>query len=568
MQTILSLDLSAEPCELTLSRITENLVEVLARTTVGLGLVTDTKGSTRPFHSSNPSRNLLSHEELASLFPRESDAPEKTEQDSGDNTDIHTDFTPLESEALGQELEDEGATKEAVQKQLAHVITQLREALSSFSDGWSSAAVILPAGEHLSFNLNLPFGDNKNLNRIVDLEVQDLVPFDLEEFFVHYASLGAFRTGNAPAMPHSSPETPPTAQSNGSPYDIHVGLIPRHIVKNALALCKAIGIEPRVLTTPASAVAATYHLARNFFKENSVIIHARGEQYSLAALINGEVRMEQTVLLGNLARDHSQEEDGTRATLAALRLIMAATERRYEASITKMYVLGESINRSVLQQALGRPVEVMEFSDILKPHQSGAGISPLAAIFAKDDDAPPILSNMRMREFSFGPKLGDILRVCKPLLAPLVSVAGAILLGLGVVYGVRQYDINQIESQLLTEVRRVIPDFDPAGGEIIDTLRKSEIKLSEELGVLGSPSKVAPLETFSTVIASVPSDIGVTIQTIKISDKFARVSGSAPDYSAIDKLEAAMKKNFSTIKKTTGNSSTSGTKFDFEIPLN
>jgi hypothetical protein len=193
-------------------------------------------------------------------------------------------------------------------------IERLTATIRSLPREWTGASVIIPPHDHLALNLNLPFGDSKNLDRIVDLEVQDVVPFELDDFVVQYSPLGPSSLGGAALAVNDQP-TPS--------YDVHVGLMPRLFVRNLLFFCKAVGIEPNIITVPSSALASVYHLGKDFFKTNSAVVFNRGDEFSMAVFINGEVRVERVLFGGERAscckrvQSTLDRQGGLRATIAA-----------------------------------------------------------------------------------------------------------------------------------------------------------------------------------------------------------------------------------------------------------
>jgi len=162
MQWILGIDFSAQPCELTLSKVEGNLVEIADHRTVDLPLLAD--------------HTLLAKTDLSHFISQ----PEKPNRD-----DLERE-SGLAEDVESQQLSDDNPTRTLVNATVA----KLLDTVSSIENQWTAVSVIIPPHDHLALNLNLPFGDAKNLNRIVDLEVQDVVPFELDDFLVQYAPLG------------------------------------------------------------------------------------------------------------------------------------------------------------------------------------------------------------------------------------------------------------------------------------------------------------------------------------------------------------------------------------------
>lgn len=534
MQLILGIDLSATPCEVTLSSVDEGRVEVVASTTA--------------------------------------EAPILARREALSSTDLSETFNRLTTPSQAAQLNEEGGEADDLAAQgevppgagelfdlIATSVNNLKQAIGSLQGQWTAVSVIIPPHNHLALNLNLPFGDAKNLDRIVDLEVQDVVPFDLEEFLVQYSPLGPVASGNAALDLKEQPE-----------FDVHVGLMPRTFVRNILLLCKACGIEPNIMTVPSSALGSVYHLRKDFFKENSAVMFNRGDEFSMVICVNGEVRVERVLYASKLipAVAREQGENPLRAVFTALRLMLAATERRYNTRIEDVYLLGRDLKGTNLHQLFGRPIQGIQLKEFISASGGAAGISALSVPFAADDTPISPLSNFRARELSFTPKIGEFIRAIIGTARYLKVAAFAVILCLAGVYGVRAYTITRIHATLNRQIATVIPGFSAPPSEIRSALMQAEGKITEELGVLASPAKVTPVDALLEVLRLLPENTNVSIQSIKVSGTKAQITGIAPELSLTERLEKTFKANGAAFSKVNLTSSSLGpSKFSFTIDL-
>ncbi|MEY4667872.1 MAG: hypothetical protein RL518_571 [Pseudomonadota bacterium] len=540
MQWILSIDLSAQPCDLSLSSVEGNQVEVIAASSARLPLLAERAELCK--------RDLSTLLESIGASFRKSPTPPQANQGDVQGAEASASTDQVDTPATDPLYE---AARESV--------ATLRASLDTFSD-WTAVSVIIPPHDHLALNLNLPFGDARNLDRIVDLEVQDVVPFELDDFLVQYAPLGPMSHGNAAVETREQPT---------SAYDVHVGLMPRLFVKNILYLCKAAGIEPNIMTVPSSALGSVYHLGRDFFSSNSAVVFNRGDEFSMAVFINGEVRVERVLYASKLvAAAQQQAEHPLKAVFTALKLMLAAAERRYGTRVENVYLLGREVKGANLQQLFGRPIQGIQMRDFIKSDSATGGLSPLGAPFAADDSTLVPLSNFRSREFSFTPKIGEFLRAFVGAAKYLRIAVGAVLLAVLCTYLVRAYTISAIEASLTKQIATVIPGFTAPPSEIRSTLMKAETKITEELGVLASPAKVSPLDALLEILKLLPQNENVTINSIKISGTKAQVTGTAPQLSAIETVGKALKSNSGVFSKVTATPGTSAQgKFNFTVEL-
>lgn len=530
MQCILGVDLSTQPCEITVSRIEGEQVEILERTTASIPLLLDKK--------------LLSQGDIRALLASQNN--DKLPSENGERASA--------DDPEGNDPQD------SAREQVRNAVAALKDALSSLQHEWTASSVIIPPHDHVSLNLTLPFGDQRSLSAIVGNQIQDVLPFETDEFLIQYCTVGLFEAGTGITAADQDSSTPP--------FDIHVGVIPRSFVRNLLELCKASGLEPQVLTVPSSAVAAVYHLGKSFFKENSAIVFNRGEEYSMAVLVNGEVRVERALLASNLipAKETDRREESLKHIFTALKLMIASTERRYGTRIDNVYLLGRDVKGSNLQQIFGRPLEGLRFEDVLKSNEAQIGLAALSAVFAKDENAPTPLVNYRTGEFSFTPRFGEFLRALFGARSYFLTAAIAGVMAVAGVYGIREFTINQSRTALEEQIQTVIPKFEASDPDVLTSLLNAQKKLSDELGVLGSPAKVSVLEALLEIFKIFPSDGGATVTSIKVSDTKATITGTASSISASESIAKALRVSKDVfLKVEQPRTSPSGSKFNFTI---
>jgi hypothetical protein len=513
MQCILGVDISCQPCELTVSQVDGTQVEVLYRSVVSLPVFA--------------SHDLL---KTPGLLSAASISQEKVVEIAANSS---SDAAQLAEEFLE-------SNQDAIQSSIA----ELRRVVQELPNVWTAVSVILPQNDFLSLNLDLPFADAKNLDRIIDLEVQDVVPFELEPFFVQYASLGA-ASDNSAALKTSA---------TGQQFDVHVGILPRVVVKNVLDIFKAAGLEPNVLTVPSSAIGAVYQLAKEFLTTNSAIVYNRGDEYCIAVSINGEVRVERSVyasqILSAVSPDRRQEN--LQHIFTALKLILASAERRYGANTHQLF---------------GRPLEGLPLDDILKSSTGQLGISALGAVFAQDETTTAPLSNFRSREFSFTPRIAEFVRALLGTRRAVLRSLSAVILAAGIVYGARSYLISSYEQELISRIKKVIPSFPEQPERVRENLMDAVNKVSEELGALGSRAKVTQPEAFIEVVKSIPTNGDIAVTSIRVSGVRIQISGNAAELSPIERFMKVLdgqKDIFSKVEYTT---TRTGNRFNLSVTI-
>lgn len=526
MQCVLGIDLSCQPCELTLSHVDGVRVELVRRITARLPLFAD--------------KDLLNSEKVLEFIrPKGAGA-----------------------EAVGPQGSEAGAAVELGDSNgdvVLETVASLKEAVSSFDQEWTASTVILPSNEFLALNLDLPFGDAKNLDRIVDLEVQDVVPFDLDSYFVQYSSLG-----DGDGVPQAG-----IPQTAGKQHDVHIGILPRVVVRNILEVCRSAGVEPNVLTVPSSALGAAFHLAKGFIEGNAAVVYNRGDEYSVSVFINGDVRVERSLYASQIvsALPPENRQENLQHVFTALKLIMAAAERRYNARIEKVYLLGRDVKGSNTSQLFGRPLEGLPFKDLVQSQNGALGLAPLGAVFAQDESPAIPLSNFRSREFSFTPKLSEFIRALVGTRRAVLRALAGIVLAALVVYTSRQYLLSSSEKALVSRIQKVIPGFTAERGKILEGLAKAEGKLGQELSAFGSRAKFSPADALLEVIKVVPSDGSISITSLRVTGDKVLLQGTASEVAAVERFSKALGSRAEIFSKVDYKNAKTTTGFTFTVDI-
>jgi hypothetical protein len=527
MQLVLGIDLSSQPCEFTVSQVEGTQVEVIERVTSRIDLFA--------------SPDLLKLPNLVNSALKNRAIAVGAEPNRGDANS-----------------EDTAVSAEEYAEMVLQAKSSIMDAISKLSAGWTATSVILPQNDFLSLNLDLPFGDARNLDRIVDLEVQDVVPFELEPFFVQYAALGSSLEGASAQK----------SAINGQ-FDVHIGILPRVVVRNVLEICKEAGLEPNVLTVPSSAIAAVYHLAKDYLAPNSAVVFNRGDEYCIAVYINGEARVERSIYASQIlsALSADKRHENLQHIFTALKLILAAAERRYGVKVEKVYLLGREVKGANTHQLFGRPLEGLPLGDILKSDDGQVGISALSAVFSQDEAKKAPLSNFRTREFSFTPRIAEFFRALLGTKRAMTRAALAVCLAACGIFGFRAYVINSYKSQLISKVREVIPSFSDDPSKIRENLMQSVNKLSEELGAFGSRARVTPADAFIEVVKGIPTSGEIAVTSIRVSGVRVQIAANAAELSPVERFVKALDTRKDIFSKVDYKTSRTGNRFNVSVDI-
>ncbi len=504
MSSVLSIDFSCSPCELTVSRIDDTEVHIVDSTTCQLPLATQ----------ASEVASLLSSDELlatlAELRTRKRVANDTLEA-----------ATPL------------GVT-------VQETIEVLRDSIKTLEPTWSSCVVVVPPDDFLSINLDLPFNDSKRLEPIVDLEVQDVVPFELDEFFIQYSvpSKEGF-SADAPDDDIVGAKGGLAKVSSEDSHDVHVGILPRNTVGAILEICKQAGVEPSIITVPSTAIGAVYHIHPKLSRTNSAILFNRGDYYALAICIEGTLRVEKSLMASRniVMADGESKESALEQIFTTIRIMIASAERKYATRIEKIYLLGREVKAMQVNSPFHRPLEGLSFTELLGSHASSTTVAPLAAIYAHEEATSSPLSNFRSRQFSFTPKLSEFFRALLGVKKVAFRVAIAFGLSLLFIYATRQYHISNIADSLTSQIRTVIPNFTAVDkSAIAQELMKRRQLLTDELASFGTYSTALPSTYLTKILEALPSSGTIELTSLVIKSTVIRIDGTAPALSTIEEF--------------------------------
>ncbi len=461
----------------------------------------------------------------------------------------------------------EGEVVEQIKEPLQ---TPLSKLISGIKTPWTSSILIVPPPSYLSLNIDLPFIDQKSIGKILALEVQDRIPFEVSEFLVEYRALGAL---------------PPRESDGGaaSPgYDIHVSLVPRDYMRTIVKLCKASDFEPLIITTATATLGGAYHVAPDFMAPDSAVVYSRGLTLFVAMAHGGVVKSDRV-----LSRTVPPEVGTTlpqevlnqlqKSLLTDLKLTLSGFESRYGISISKIYYAGGDLAPESLQQNLSRPIELLPLDSFTRPSETGtpvaASLATLGAVFIQDVEPPTILTNFRINEFSYSPRLKEVYRGLKTLAPYILFTLLLGLMTLGALFYSRGRYIDQVKQSLANQIKAAMPDAEVPPGLEIEALRGQLNRLQDQLKDLGSLSKFSPLDSLVELTKDFPFAPDISIRTVNIKNSRIKVEGTAPNYEAAEKIEKALKAKrdtYARIKTTVSDTvapGTTGRSFTLEIFL-
>ena len=419
---------------------------------------------------------------------------------------------------------------------------QLKALLANFKSVWASSVVTIPTPEYLSLNVDLPFDDAKQIGKVLPLEVQDRIPFDIHEFLIEHRNLGEY-----------------TAHGQKSAKDIHVSLLPRRYLARLLEVCKIVDLEPRIVSSPATFIAGALHLAPDYFAPDSALVYAADDGLYVNILRDGAPRCDRALCLpwaaaaGENEQPRERSEHALKGLLIDLKLTLSAFESRYQRPLSKVYFFGAPFSRDELQQAVTRSVETITVSELTRQGSSEgssySGVATLAALFVQEGEAPTPLVNFRTQEFAYSPRIKELVRGLRDLAPYFLFVALLGMLTLAAVFYTRARYVNGLRSAIAGKIRATLGPGEYIEGAEPESLKSQIKRLETQLADLGSLSRYSPLEAFVEASKDFPTLPGVTLRAVTIRDDRIKVEGVVPDYGIAGKIAREFTRKPQTYKR-------------------
>lgn len=183
-----------------------------------------------------------------------------------------------------------------------------------------------------------------------------------------------------------------------------------------------------------------------------------------------------------------------------------------------------------------------------------------------------VAPNFRRAQLSKHPRMSDINRGIIRSLPFVGGLLVVLLLTALIAFQIRERQLELLKYTLRLRIQEFVPNFDSPEGEEVKTLQKQNRLLDTQLKDLGTTSALNPLQAFSIISRELPAGSNITIKSINLRSNSILLSGAAPDYSAVEKIERMLKRRkdiFCRIKKDTPGSAGQADKraFSFDISL-
>ena len=345
------------------------------------------------------------------------------------------------------------------------------------------------------FNLTLPFKGRRKISLVIGGQLEEMLPFPVEDMVIDFQELGTDGAVLAAAVPRSA-----LADIDGKRQIGNVSL---------------------------QSLAALHAL--KWFKlipqENVVFLNCTGN--------SAVIMLFERHRLVHLRHFFRSQQAG--ATISALKDI---AEQRGLSNVQYLMVGGEDgpVEKQLVERALGITIEFPALGDYILgeniPPQSWAGLG--AALMALNPKGEIDLSRERYRSFSGSSRVG---------LYVSGGLAGLSLLVLGLssldLY-LKQRTYNYLSSEPNRIYRTVFPKAPPVK-DVVRTFEERIARLNMEQGG-GRGSQANPLSLLNEISSRIDPQVDVRLSEFVADEKEFAIAGTTVSFASIDKIRDALQR--------------------------
>lgn len=385
---------------------------------------------------------------------------------------------------------------------------------------------VIPGRQVLYEQLVLPFRDEKQIEQVAPLQVQDLVPFDIGNFVLDNVIT--------------------TKKADGS-YEVISSLIPAGQVAEALAKSEKLGANPKFLTTKAVAVTGLVRLFPEQLTGTFALICLTQSNCSLAVFVNNVLKHLREF---NVPADVS-DVVGYPELLSHIKCSIARVSRDTGSDISRLFGIGNPRVIQRLGSLLGMNYEPLELATVVENQLPDNGdLADIAwALGVYAHETAPVISpsrpfvDFRRGSFAYQPAWGHVTSALSKELVYIIFAGISLLLYFGAHIYVGYQKLNRVEDKIHETVAQVLPNEPlPPRGQEQQYLEGKVSEIEEQLRSVGSLSSLSPLESLKELSQSIDKSLDVTVEGMELGELRLGLRGSVVDYPSVGRLQTAFEK--------------------------
>ncbi len=412
------------------------------------------------------------------------------------------------------------------------VAAAVRTLLETIDRPQAQIVVGLPASSVSTWLVDMPFSDPRRLTQTLPFEMENYVPWDLDEVVLDYQVASTADDGSA---------------------KVFSAMAPRRSVGRLLRTLAAAGVDPRYVTVDVAALAAL----PGALLEGTVLLDVGATRTLVCVGIATRAAWVRSFDGGTrdlLDDDGVLSSTGLARYISRMRPTLLAAEQAGH-PIERIEVCGGGALQTGLLMQLEADfgVEVSEWELPVPPTNPEAAPTPgpehalayalaMRAFQTKGDQ--PV--DFRRGEFAYQADSRLYTRLATLGLAALLVLAVGVVAMHFVTLGKLTAQQKQIETDLVSTVQTAFPEV-PAVSlasprAAIAVMQEKVLEIQQRADALRGPS-TTPLTALKEISEAVPSTVKVNVDEFLVTDEMIRIRGTTGSYGEVDTIEAAVKKN-------------------------
>ena len=386
---------------------------------------------------------------------------------------------------------------------------------------------IIRSSTIISSIISLPFDDKKKIEQVAPVQLQDVLPFDPDGFILNNQVLGKNRDDE---------------------FDILSTIIPQTDLLDNIALYNTIGLNPKILTTKASALIPLKTLFTEELNGTFILLAFSANCCSVVSYINDQLKV-----CRDLPFDPNNPSS-CNSLSTSIRMITAKVLRDETISYQICYTIGSPFDQFQLTNLLGVESKALCFADIFdysiedpKALDSYAWAAGLLLYESQKKKSNEII-NFRKGPFAFEPLLEKFIAAIKDEASYFIVTALVLLIWTSGLIYFKNSKLEAINTAITDKISAGLPGEAITPGQETTVLNDKILDLKQQLGTLGSLSSTATIDALKNLSTAIGPSVGIKIDILTISHSKTdaqsklTIDGSVADIPKAGILQEALKK--------------------------
>ncbi len=374
---------------------------------------------------------------------------------------------------------------------------ELVEILKSKSRDWAGARIVSSIPGHFFSQrlVSLPFADRKRVEKALPFEIEDGLPFELDEVVIDHLVMDGGQGGKGETAKEAS---------------VLALMLPKAVLKRHLDLLASAGLDPQVITP---SYIGLLSLSKMIKAEGCTLL-ACGRDLCLRT--NGTV--------------HAVRSFSGDGRTGGLRHTLQALETEHKERVEKTSLL--CADSAVQDKLAGLGIAVEQVAPELGGRKAD---DPVSLGLALSEQV-----NFRRGEFAY--RLAD--EGARRRRRTLIIAGAAAVILFGANLGVKYYLIETAYGKLDRQIRDVYRQAVPGASAVADPVRMLKSSLEEarkKFGVLSTGTSA--LDVMKAVNEGVPKEVRVAFQEFNLDGDRLKLQGDTASFESVDKIKAELLKS-------------------------